>query len=425
MIAVDERRRRGVDRGTAVALGPARSPSAQLATKETTMRTVWNSFMLATALLAPACIADTDQADDLDSDSQEIVGGTPENIKGSPWMVSLFDDTGHHCAGSIIDARHVLTARHCFNIREVDPRGLASPKRRKVAAGMSKLSQISTAAQVVDIDDAIVIADGYDGTNFLTGRDVIVLRLAKPLQLNSKVQPIALATEADVCAGRLRPGITATATGWGRTSTDGPLSDQLLSVDLPLVSHEDFEKVVGATASDDILAAGGEAGKDTCSGDSGGPLVVQKGHKWIQAGIVSSGISEGCAVAGEPAAYTDVATYADLIRQATREKQTVVKRKEHLTGKNGDVLFFEIKVPAHQREVNFNVFGGTGDVDMRVRKGARPTEDDFDCKSAIIGPIGETCNLGSPAPGTYWVSITAFEDYEDITLQVNGYSGGY
>ena len=388
------------------------------------------NLALISLLVAPACAtsdefgADDLGAEEVSSDEQEIVGGSPEKIKDSPWQVSIFDKefTGHVCGGSIIDATHVLTARHCLSGLPDGATSL-SPKFFAVAAGISKLSKIGVEGQVVDIDDVVPLADGYDGIQ-PNGKDIVLLRLAKPLHFNSKVQPIQLATPADEVAGRLKPGVKATVTGFGRTAFDGPLSDQLLSVDLPIVKLQVAEAELGLPISSDLLAAGGVAGKDSCAGDSGGPLVVKKGNKYILAGVVSFGI-RGCGEPGLPGLYTRVARFHDVIQEALCEDQKVIKKKDHIAGARDEMKFIEVHVPAGQRQVNFNVFGGSGDADLFVKKGARPTADSFDCKSGVPDSNNETCNFGSPAPGTYWVGLLGFADYADVKLRVNGYSEGY
>lgn len=61
-----------------------------------------------------------------------------------------------------------------------------------------------------------------------------------------------------------------------------------------------------------ICAGYAEGGKDICMRDSGSPLIDDDG---IQVGIASWG--EGCAEAGHPGVYTNVAYLRDWISDKT------------------------------------------------------------------------------------------------------------
>ncbi len=381
---------------------------------------------LISVLLLPACAPDPSAVDDVTSQDEAIVGGTAARIQDSPWQVSLFrPGFGNNCGGSILDETHVLTARHCFEAGENNKATLGSPKDVVVVAGVAKLSDMSH-AQVVDIDDVVPVVDGYDG-NPEHGKDILLVRLARPLHFNSKVQPIQLATRDDERAGLTAPGTRVRATGWGATVDPGagePVgSDELRAVDLTLAPAsllQPFEPD-GPINVNEIIATTGVAGKDACFGDSGGALVVKKGHEYIQVGIVSFGF-QACG-SGAPSAFTRVAAFTDAVDRALCEEQKIIKRKSGIAGGvGGPMKFIAIDVPPGLREVNFNLFGGTGDVDMRIKKGARPSEDDFDCKSTVIDSNNETCNFGAPTPGRYWIGLLGFVDYADVKLQVNGYA---
>ena len=86
----------------------------------------------------------------------------------------------------------------------------------------------------------------------------------------------------------------------------GQTPNTLYSVVVPIVDRATCEKAYQSL--NEITArmiCAGEAGKDSCQGDSGGPVVAGEGDNRAQVGIVSWGL--GCAEAGYPGVYTNVA----------------------------------------------------------------------------------------------------------------------
>jgi trypsin len=370
-------------------------------------------------LLLLACAPEN--VSDTETHGQAIVGGDPERIKDAPWQVSLQDvEFGHACGGAILDAWNILSARHCFAPSE-RPERLFSPAIYTVAAGISNLSRIPAEAQVVEVDDIIPLDGEYTGGQ-ADGHDIMVVRLARPLKFGKKVQPIAMATLADERAGRLRPGVIATVTGWGTAEIDGPLTDRLQTVDVPIVPLAVAQAISKEPLSDDLLAAGAQAGRDSCTGDSGGPLTVRRGWGRILAGVVSFGINDACGVAGEPGMYTRVAAYSERAARATRAIPAVIGRFGGIAGAKDQLQVFEVQVPPGQQIVNFDLSGGSGDADLFVRKGQPPTVDQFDCVSDLPGITAELCHFFDATPGTYFVGVIGNNDFAGAGVRVNAYA---
>ncbi|MEK8031449.1 M4 family metallopeptidase [Ideonella sp. DXS29W] len=92
-----------------------------------------------------------------------------------------------------------------------------------------------------------------------------------------------------------------------------------------------------------------------------------------------------------------------------------------LSGASGSQTFFKIDVPAGQSTLTITISGGTGDVDLYTKLGARPTLSTYDCRPYQSGNA-ETCTVTSPAAGTYYVMLNGYSAYSGVTLTAT-YSG--
>ncbi|KAH8418667.1 hypothetical protein KR222_009238, partial [Zaprionus bogoriensis] len=248
-----------------------------------------------------------------------IVGGTATNIAVYPHQISLRrkaiispkNPFSHICGGSIIANDTILTAAHCI---------IASvPSQYKVVAGTSRRN--GGDGVIVSVSE-IIMHEEYNPDKY--DNDVALLRLSSPLPLNNFTIKAIEITDEDSVAGSI-----STITGWGTTQSGGTASDQLLAVDVPIVSNEDCNDDYGGgnLITDGMLCAGvrGEGGKDACQGDSGGPLIIDnKLH-----GVVSWGY--GCAAPAYPGVYARVYYFRDWIRSknsiADLEEQGVMVSK--------------------------------------------------------------------------------------------------
>ncbi|HYF22644.1 MAG TPA: serine protease [Caulobacteraceae bacterium] len=231
-----------------------------------------------------------------------IVNGVLVAPGAAPWTVSLVQKgyapvDGHFCGGTLIDTRWVLTAAHCMGGGEF-----------QVHAGTQVLNYGGVTFDVMDV----IVHPSYDPSN--NDNDIALVRLGKPSAVRqvTRVEPLRLA----------RPGEDATRNagvtkvlGWGAISEGGPLSTDLLEVEVPLVTPEacNAATAYGGVITNNMICAGYMEGqKDSCQGDSGGPLVAGDPNQgWTLIGVVSWG--EGCARPNRPGVYAKVANYYDWI----------------------------------------------------------------------------------------------------------------
>ena len=269
-----------------------------------------------------------------------IVGGEEAESSAWPWQVALIEPQGtgfrQFCGGSVIAPRWVLTAAHCV-------RGVLA-NEIQVLAGTNDLDEGGQRLGV----SAIRVHEDY--VNPERGNDVALLRLAQPTGVEAVALPDAAYT-AEVAV----PGTSATVTGWGllrpirckRGTKQGAhecrteqgalgyyvddltgrtvdladiTTNTLMEVEVPLVSTEACRSAYAdrpdAAIDGRTLCAGLRRGtKDSCQGDSGGPLVVRDRDRWLQAGVVSWGIS--CAKPGRYGVYANVGAFADWVQGET------------------------------------------------------------------------------------------------------------
>jgi len=226
-----------------------------------------------------------------------IVGGTLDTPGQFPFMVRLLigprNDKGF-CGGSIIDRYHVATAAHCFGDDSAFPLTISV---RYGAVNKDNFKRVRAISYIIHPE--------YNDETSLN--DIALIRLVKPLNFSSVVQPLVFATSPP------EDGTTIYGAGWGDTSSGGDLSDNLLWTDF---LYLDFQRCIDQFGATDLqeesqVCAGGVDNHDTCQGDSGGPIFtasnINDPTTMRHLGIVSYG--EGCG--GLPAIYTRVPGYGD------------------------------------------------------------------------------------------------------------------
>jgi serine protease len=83
--------------------------------------------------------------------------------------------------------------------------------------------------------------------------------------------------------------------------------------------------------------------------------------------------------------------------------------------------YFYVDVPAGQASLTIAIAGASGDADLHVRFGEKPTTTSWACRP-YHPDSNESCTFSNPAAGRWWVLLDAYSAYS-ATLRAT-YSGG-
>jgi len=231
-----------------------------------------------------------------------IVGGqdAPSPI---PWQVSVRtgqDGGRHYCGGTILDSRTILCAAHCFPDKQIYNTYI-------MAGNVNRYKGENIAVSDIRFYDA---APWNSNT---MDNDIVILKLAKPLNLGGSIQAACLPSPGFVPSD----GSQCMVSGWGALESGNRNLPTILQwVTVPIVNQNtcdnNYRYEYGIT-SNMICAGYSYGGQDSCQGDSGGPFICKESGKPVITGIVSFGI--GCARGDKPGVYTYVPRYLNWIKQ--------------------------------------------------------------------------------------------------------------
>ncbi|MEE4245425.1 MAG: S8 family serine peptidase [Kangiellaceae bacterium] len=102
--------------------------------------------------------------------------------------------------------------------------------------------------------------------------------------------------------------------------------------------------------------------------------------------------------------------------------------ESNLSASTGNELFYTLEVPAGATDLSFVMSGGSGDADLYVRFGSKPTTAAYDCRPYRNGN-SETCNISNVQAGTYHVMVRAYSSFSGVNLtgsftEASGGGGG-
>ncbi|XP_043919347.1 proproteinase E-like [Protopterus annectens] len=220
-----------------------------------------------------------------------------------PWQISLQYLSGdayyHTCGGTLIAPNWVMTAAHCISSRTY--RVVASEYDRDVVEGFEQNMAV----------EKIIVHAGWNSACVSCGNDIALIKLAKSITLNDKVQLACLPADDEI----LPHDYPCYITGWGRLYTGGPLPGKLQQALMPNVEYAVCRQSDwwGSSVKSTMVCAGGDT-KAGCNGDSGGPLNCKgSDNRWYVHGVTSFVSSRGCNTIKKPTVFTRVSAFLSWI----------------------------------------------------------------------------------------------------------------
>ena len=154
-----------------------------------------------------------------------------------PWMAFLFyssitnGDTSF-CGASLISDLQLITAAHCVQGRTTDEVAILIGNPNATYELNKRNFKY-----LYKIEIFPYYPNTEDGYRYLA--DIAVITLEEPLLLSTKINPICLPSITDT--SQTYEGVTATVAGWGKTETGKKSTDQLLKVEVPILTRKDCQ----------------------------------------------------------------------------------------------------------------------------------------------------------------------------------------
>ena len=228
--------------------------------------------------------------------------------------MSIQENDLHICGGFIYNSKIVITTASCVKGR--------GPATLKVSVNDYKFINSDETGEEKVAVFRITPHENYTAEPIHLN-DIAVVELANDIQLDNIPADMTTAPSKPSCINYdevLPENTEGTASGWGLSEPDGPISTTLKIATVQIEADSascKADPAVGFTSSTMICTTNGAATTALCNSDDGAPLVVMNdAGKPIVVGIYSSTIGDKC-VATSPSVFTRLSVfYAWLAKYA-------------------------------------------------------------------------------------------------------------
>ena len=87
-----------------------------------------------------------------------------------------------------------------------------------------------------------------------------------------------------------------------------------------------------------------------------------------------------------------------------------------VNGTAGSEQFFSLEVTENKDKLSFSTTGGTGDADLYLKQGEKPSESSYSCRPYKNGNE-ETCTVNNPEKGTWFAMVKGYQDFTGVALK--------
>lgn len=140
-------------------------------------------------------------------------------------------------------------------------------------------------------------------------------------------------------------------------------------------------------------------------------------------GVVSSATDKGYTAADVTDAFSQVGVTCGTTPPPADTALSNGTAITGISGAAGSQRFFYLDVAAGASALKFVTSGGSGDADIYVKFGSKPSTSAYDCKSEG-STTAETCSIATAQTGRYYVLVNGYSAFSGMSLTGSYSTGG-